>query len=166
MVKGRHKYSKHCTYCYTVRLTNQKGIKMEHSLDLELQNLLAAWGHWVLADGTGLGYKSPMAMLMREHVVEKSRPRTTMFITDDEALKIEELVTILCEYKPLEGKALILKYVDKMSIDAIAKHYLTPLKYGENSDKKVSSYQASKYIASAEGFITGLMISLSQKKNY
>ncbi len=132
---------------------------MAIDLDLEVQNLLASWGNWVLADGTGLGYTSPMAMLMRGHVVEKSKPRTTMFITDSEALKVEQLITILCEHKPLEGKILRLKYIDKMSANAIAKHYLTPLKYGKDSEQKVSSYQAAQYIANAEGFITGLIIS-------
>ena len=137
---------------------------MAISLDLEVQNLLASWGHWVLADGTGLGYTSPMAMLMRGHVVEKSKPRTAMFITDDEALKVERLVTILCEHKPLEGKILLLKYVEGMSASSIAKHYLTPLKYGKDSDKQVSSYQAAKHIANAEGFITGLILNKSYKQ--
>lgn len=131
---------------------------MEISLDLEVQNLLESWGHWVLADGTGLGYSSPMAMLMRGHVIEKRKARTTMFITDDEALKVEGLITILCEHKPLEGKILLLKYVERMSASSIAKHYLTPLKYGKDSEKQVSSYQAAQYIANAEGFITGLIL--------
>ena len=135
------------------------------SLDLEVQNLLASWGQWVLADGTGLGYTSPMAMLMRGHVVEKSKLRTAMFITDDEALKVEGLVTILCEHKPLEGKILILKYVEGMSASSIAKHYLTPLKYGKDSEKQVSSYQAAQYIANAEGFITGLILNKNYKQN-
>ena len=138
---------------------------MAISLDLEVQNLLASWGQWVLADGTGLGYTSPMAMLMRGHVVEKSKPRTTMFITDDEALKVEGLITILCEYKPLEGKILLLKYVERMSASSIAKHYLTPLKYGKDSAKQVSSYQAAQYLANAEGFITGLILNKSYKQN-
>jgi len=138
---------------------------MAISLDLEVQDLLAAWGNWVLADGTGLGYRSPMAMLMREHVVEKRKPRTTMFITDDEALKVEGLITILCEHKPLEGKILILKYVERMSASSIAKHYLTPLKYGKGSAKQVSSYQAAQYLANAEGFITGLILNKSYKQN-
>ncbi|MDN3398741.1 antiterminator Q family protein [Psychrobacter sp. APC 3426] len=138
---------------------------MAISLDLEVQNLLASWGHWVLADGTGLGYKSPMAMLMRGHIVEKSKARTTMFITDDEALKVEGLITILCEHKPLEGKILLLKYVERMSASSIAKHYLTPLKYGKDSEKQVSSYQAAQYIANAEGFITGLILNKIYKQN-
>ena len=138
---------------------------MAISLDLEVQNLLASWGQWVLADGTGLGYTSPMAMLMRGHVVEKSKLRTAMFITDDEALKVEGLVTILCEHKPLEGKILILKYVEGMSASSIAKHYLTPLKYGKDSEKQVSSYQAAQYIANAEGFITGLILNKNYKQN-
>ena len=133
-------------------------------IDLEIQDLLAAWGHWVLADGTGLGYSSPMAMLMRGHVVEKSKPRTTMFITDDEALKVESLITILCKHKPLQGKVLILKYVERMSANAIAKHYLTPLKYGKDSDSKVSSHTANNYIANAEGFITGLIMNKSRRE--
>ena len=137
---------------------------MAISLDLEVQNLLASWGHWVLADGTGLGYTSPMAMLMRGHVVEKRKARTTMFITDDEALKVEGLITILCEHKPLEGKILLLKYVEGMSASSIAKHYLTPLKYGKDSEKQVSSYQAAQYIANAEGFITGLILNKIYKQ--
>lgn len=138
---------------------------MAISLDLEVQSLLAAWGQWVLADGTGLGYSSPMAMLMRGHVVEKRKPRATMFITDDEALKVEGLITILCEHKPLEGKILILKYVERMSASSIAKYYLTPLKYGKGSAKQVSSYQAAQYLANAEGFITGLILNKSYKQN-
>lgn len=139
---------------------------MAYSLEVEVQNLLAAWGHWVLADGTGLGYTSPMAMLMRGHVVEKSKPRAAMFVTDDEALKIERLVTILCDHKPLEGKILMLKYIEHMSANAIAAHYLTPLKYGKDSPNKVSSHTAVQHIARAEGFITGLIISASQQKNH
>ncbi len=138
---------------------------MAYSLDLEVQNLLASWGHWVLAEGNGLGYTSPMAMLMRGQIVEKSKPRTTAFITDDEALKVEGLITILCEHKPLEGKILLLKYVERMSASSIAKHYLTPLKYGKDSAKQVSSYQAAQYIANAEGFITGLILNKIYKQN-
>ena len=138
---------------------------MAYSLDLEVQNLLASWGHWVLAEGNGLGYTSPMAMLMRGQIVEKSKPRTTSFITDDEALKVEGLITILCEHKPLEGKILLLKYVEGMSASSIAKHYLTPLKYGKDSDKQVSSHQAAKHIANAEGFITGLILNKIYKQN-
>ena len=137
---------------------------MAISLDLEVQNLLASWGHWVLADGTGLGYTSPMAMLMRGHVAEQRKASTAAYITDDEALKVEGLVTILRAHKPLEGKILLLKYVEGMSASSIAKHYLTPLKYGKDSAKQVSSYQAAKHIANAEGFITGLILNKSHKQ--
>ena len=138
---------------------------MGYSLDLEVQGLLASWGYWALSHGNGLGYKSPMAMLMRGHVVEKRKTRTAAYITDDEALKVERLITILCEHKPLEGKILLLKYVERMSDSSIAKHYLTPLKYGKDSAKQVSSYQAAQYIANAEGFITGLILNKIYKQN-
>lgn len=128
-------------------------------LDLEIQGLLESWGQWVLAEGNGLGYKSPMAMLMRGHVVERRKSQNAMFITDDEALRIERVITKLCKFKPLEGKVLILKYVERMSTKAIAKHYLTPIKHGKDTDKQASSYQASQLIANAEGFVAGLMLS-------
>lgn len=137
---------------------------MTTCFDSEVQNLLAAWGHWVLADGTGLEYSSPMARLIREHVGERSKTRTTLFITDDQALRVENLITTLCQYKPVEGKVLQLRYVENMSDSAIAKYYLTPLKYGEDNTKKVSAYQAAKHIANAEGFIAGLMISEVRKE--
>ena len=42
-----------------------------HMMDsLDIQDHLEAWGLWVLADGNGLGYSSPMATLMRKYVVE------------------------------------------------------------------------------------------------
>lgn len=128
--------------------------------NIEVQELLTAWGNWALLEGNGLGYSSPMARIMREHVIEKTKARTTMFLTDDEALKVERLVTILCEFKPLEGNILKLKYVDRMSANYIAEHYLTPLKYGNDSvNKKVSSHTAVQHIARAEGFIAGLIVS-------
>jgi hypothetical protein len=45
-----------------------------------------------------------------------------------------------------------------MSDRAIAREYLTPLKYGKDSEKKVSSSRAANLIAYAEGFIIGAMI--------
>lgn len=131
--------------------------------DLEIENLLVSWAYWVREEGNGLGYTSPMASLMRGQVVERRKARTAAYITDDEALKVEGLITILCEHKPLHGKVLILKYVERMSANAIAKHYLTPLKYGKDSDSKVSSYTANNYIANAEGFITGLIMNKSMQ---
>ncbi len=127
-------------------------------LNIEVQELLTAWGNWAISEGNGLGYSSPMARLMREHVVEKSKARTAMFLTDGEALKVERLVTILCECKPLDGKILKLKYIDGLSANGIAEHYLTPLKYGKDSVIRVSSHTAVQHIARAEGFIAGLIV--------
>lgn len=96
---------------------------------------------------------------MREYVVEPCSPkrRFTHYITDD-ALIIERYVTKLCQYRPFEGKILRLRYIDQMSDLAIVREYLTPLKYGKDSEKKVGSQQATNYISHAESFITGLMI--------
>lgn len=130
---------------------------MAISFDLEVHMLLASWARWVRADGTGLGYKSPMAMLMRGHVVERKKPMRAAFIDDDDALKVEQLVTRLCEHKPLTGKVLILHYVENMSAGAIAKHFQARLEQGKGSAEKVSRYEALNHIAYAEGFMTSLI---------
>ena len=118
-----------------------------------IQDVLAAWGAWVLADGNGLGYKSPLAMLMRGHVVETRKRPFTMYISDDDALDVERHITRLCKHNPLEGKLLMLKYVERMSDRAIARYYLTPLKYGADSTTQVSAYKAANLISYAEGFM-------------
>ncbi len=127
---------------------------------LDIQDHLEAWGLWVLADGNGLGYSSPMAAIMRGYVVEpcSHKKRFTRYITDDNALIIERYVTKLCQCRPLEGKILKLKYIEQMGDRTIAREYLTPLKYGADSEKKVSSSQAANLIAFAEGFIIAAMI--------
>lgn len=126
---------------------------------LDIQDHLEAWGQWVLADGNGLGYSSPMASIMRQYVVEprSRKKRFTRHITDDDALIIERHVTKLCQHRPLEGKVLRLKYIDQMSANTIAREYLTPRKYGKDSEKKVSASQAANLIAFAEGFIIAAM---------
>lgn len=130
---------------------------------LDVQDHLEAWGLWVLADGNGLGYSSPMASIMRQYVVEpcSRKKRFTRHITDDDALIIERYVTKLCQHRPLEGKVLRLKYIDQMSANTIAREYLTPraiIVYGADSEKKVSANIATNLIAFAEGFIIAAMI--------
>jgi len=126
---------------------------------MDVYDLLEAWGAWVLADGNGLGYSSPMASIMREYVVERSsKRRFVRHITDDDALMMEQYVTKLCQCRPFEGKILRLKYIDRMGDNTIAREYLTPLKYGEGSTKQVGAQHAAKYIAHAEGVITGMMV--------
>lgn len=135
---------------------------------MDVHDLLEAWGRWVLADGNGLGYSSPMAAIMRGHIVETCsiKRRFALQITDDDALTIERYVTRLCQYRPFEGKILRLKYVDRMGDNTIAREYLTPLKYGEGSTKQVSAAKAASYIAHAEGVITGMMINDVYQSNY
>lgn len=129
---------------------------MAYSFDLEVHLLLASWARWVRADSTGLGYKSPMALLMRGQEVERKKPMRAAFIDDDNALKIERLVTRLCEHRPLTGKILILRYVENMSAGAISKYFQTRLEQGKDNGQKISRNEALNHIAFAEGFMTSL----------
>lgn len=132
---------------------------MAGDLVLEVQELLEGWGQWARADGHGLGYKSPMAMMMRGNVAEtRKEPLTAMYLTDAEGLKVDELITLLSEHHPTNGNAMRLRYVERMSNRAIAREYLTQLKYGADSEKKVSPYKAAEILAFGEGFIMARVI--------
>lgn len=52
-----------------------------------------------------------------------------------------------------------------MSDRTIAREYITPLKYGKDSEKQVGPQQTAKYLAHAEGFIAGLMTASHNNNN-
>lgn len=126
---------------------------------MDIKELLLAWGAWCRDDHMSLDCKSPSEMIMRSapHAeVSETAPVTRYqsdYISDDMALRIDRIVMTLCKYQPVEGKCLRLRYITGHYPEKIAGTYLTELKYGKGSKKKVSKYKASEYIASAEGFI-------------
>lgn len=131
---------------------------------MDIKELLLAWGAWCRDDHMSLDCKSPSEMIMRSapHAeASESSPVTRYqsdYISDDMALMIDRIFATLCKYKPIEGKCLRLRYIDGHYPEKIAATYLSDLKYGKDSNRKVSKYKASEYIASAEGFILGRIL--------
>lgn len=131
---------------------------------MDIKELLLAWGAWCRDDHMSLDCKSPSEMIMRSapHAeVSETAPVTRYqsdYISDDMALRIDRIVMTLCKYKPIEGKCLRLRYITGHYPEKIAATYLSELKYGKDSNRKVSKYKASEYIASAEGFILGRIL--------
>lgn len=131
---------------------------------IDIKELLLAWGAWCRDDHMGLDCKSPSEMIMRSapHAdATETAPVTRYqidYISDDMALRIDRIVTVLCKYKPIEGKCLRMRYINRQYPEHIANTYLSDLKYGKDSKRKVSKYKASEYIASAEGFILGRIL--------
>lgn len=125
----------------------------------DIQDVLRAYGAWCRDDHMGLDCKSPSEMIMRSapHAeVNETSPVTsyqTTYISDDMALLIDSIISVLCRYKPIEGKCLRMRYIDGKYPEYIAHTYLSELKYGKGSNRKVSKYKASEYIAGAEGFV-------------
>lgn len=132
----------------------------------DIQEVLRAYGAWCRDDHMSLDCKSPSEMIMRSapHAeVSETAPVTryqSAYISDDTALRIDRIVTVLCKYKPIEGECLRMKYIDGKYPEEIAHSYLSELKYGKGSNRKVSKYKASEYIASAEGFILGRILDI------
>lgn len=131
---------------------------------MDIKDLLLAWGEWCRDDYMSLDCKSPSEMIMRSapHAeVSESSPVASYqidYISDDMALRIDRIVTVLCKYKPIEGRCLRMRYIDNKYPEHIASTYLSELKYGKDSKRRVSKYKASEYIASAEGFILGRIL--------
>lgn len=131
---------------------------------MDIKELLLAWGAWCRDDHAGLDCKSPSEMIMRSapHADATETAPVAHYqsahISDDMALRIDRIVLTLCKYKPVEGKCLRMRYIHGQYPEQIANTYLTELKYGKDSKRKVSKYKASEYIASAEGFILGRIL--------
>lgn len=130
----------------------------------DIQEVLRAYGAWCRDDHMSLDCKSPSEMIMRSapHAeASETSPVTRCqsdYISDDMALRINHIMSILVDYKPIEAECLKLKYIDGKYPEEIAHTYLSKLKYGKGSNRKVSKYKASEYIASAEGFILGRIL--------
>lgn len=130
----------------------------------DIQEVLTAYGAWCRDDHMSLDCKSPSEMIMRSapHAeVSETAPVTRCqsdYISDDTALRIDRIVAVLCKYKPIEAKCLRMRYIHGKYPEEIAHSYLSELKYGKGSSRKVSKYKASEYIASAEGFVLGRIL--------
>jgi len=133
---------------------------------MDIKELLESYGAWCRADSNNLDCKSPSEMIMRSapHAeVSETSPVTRCqadYISDDMALKIDRIVGLLIDYKPLEGECLRLRYIKGQYPEEIAQTYLSDLKYGKGSKRKVGKYKASEYIASAEGFVLGCILDM------
>ena len=130
----------------------------------DIQEVLHAWGAWCRDDSMSLDCKSPSEMIMRSAPHAEASETATVtrcqsdYISDDMALRIDRIVTVLLKYKPIEGKCLRMRYIQGKYPEHIAHTYLSELKYGKGSKRKVSKYKASEYIASAEGFVLGRIL--------
>ena len=129
----------------------------------DICRILSAWGKWAREGaGDSLGYGEPMVAIMRgapcvdaDDLVGVKRYDDANFISDDNALVIDRIGTVLCKMHPVDGECLRLKYERGLSSKAIAQGYLSELR-----GKKVSEHTARQYVARGIGFVDGYLVNL------
>ena len=134
--------------------------------EIDIKEMLLAWGDWANDHVDSLGCKSPSQMLMisapfadaSEKPVRRSQ---VVYISDEHALMVDKAVGKLARHSVLLWAVLRLHYQFNWSIRRIAKEHLSPLEYPNDENKKVHHTVAERLIERAVGFIEGAMLNNS-----
>ena len=130
----------------------------------DIKRILFAWARWA-KENDSMGYGCPMANVIRQAPevdpndvgVRSSRFDSVDFISDEKAGIIDGFIGVLMRAHAIDGQCLVLKYLHGYYPKEIANGYLTDVKYGKGSHRKVSEYVAMRHIAFGEGFISGMI---------
>lgn len=132
--------------------------------ELDIKELLSAWGEWANDHHDSLGCKSPSQMLMKSAPfadTNEKPPKSVQvaYISDEQALMIDKAVGKLARHSVLLWAVLRLRYQFGWSIRRIAKDHLTPLEYPDDKQKTVHHTIAEKLLERAVGIIEGAILS-------
>ncbi|AFE57990.1 antitermination protein from phage origin [Rahnella aquatilis HX2] len=108
----------------------------------DIHETLEMWGAWAASDNSGLDF-SPIAAGFKGLLPQTTKSR--LQCCDDEGIKVDGCVARLKTYRVEEYELVILHYVFKISLRAIAKK------------RKLSDGTIRKDLRTAEGFIQGCM---------
>lgn len=129
----------------------------------DVKDLLGAWGQWARSGEERLGFKNSwdtifaMAPEPDPSAQKRTSKKEAVFISDQNALRIDHIVSQLSRSSPISALALKARYVDCVSIEAIGKGTLAVYVYGEASEKAVGKHKVRELLAQAEGYIAGAL---------
>lgn len=112
----------------------------------DIHETLELWGAWAASDNSGVDF-SPIAAGFKGLLTQTSRSR--LKCDDDEGIKIDGCVARLKKYRIEEYELVILHYVFKVSLRAIAKR------------RQCSDGKIRKDLQTALGFVQGCLAMLS-----
>ena len=123
----------------------------------DVQELLIAWGNWSRSGLDNLGYKSNMESIMHKAPVIDATTcrqyRSVATLNDDDAMRVNDVLIKLRDNDVDAYNAVFLHYYLGQKPEYIAHTHFTLIKYGKDSERKVSKHIVYQYLARAEGFV-------------
>lgn len=129
----------------------------------DVKDLLFAWGEWARSGNEQLGFKNSwqtifaMAPEPDPGAQKRIAKKETAFICDQNASRIDRIVSELSRSRPMIAIAIKARYVDLAGIDAIGKGELAVYVYGKGSKTSVGKHKVRELLAKGEGFIEGAL---------
>ena len=110
----------------------------------DVQELLIAWGNWSRSGLDNLGYKSNMGSIMQTAPVVDATTcrqyRSVATLNDDDAMRVNDVLIKLRDNDVDAYNAVFLHYYLGQKPEYIAHNHFTLIKYGEDSERKVSKH--------------------------
>ncbi len=137
----------------------------------DIRDLLFAWGEWARSGNEQLGFKNNWDTIFSLAPEPEARERTTkketVFICDQNAARIDHIVTVMSRSMLPCAIAIKARYVDLVSIENIGRGALAAYVYGKDSKTSVGKHKVRELLAKGEGYIEGaLNNTLQVDRNY
>lgn len=127
----------------------------------DIKDLLAAWGEWARSGEERLGFKNNwdtiFSLAPEPGARERTTKKETIFICDQNASRIDRIVSNMPSSMLPCAIAIKARYVDQVSIEDIGRGKLAVHIYGEGSRTSVGKHKVRELLAKAEGFIEGAL---------
>lgn len=131
--------------------------------DNDIKGLLYAWGEWARSGNEQLGFKNTwdtifaMAPEADPGTQKRASKKEVMFICDQNATRIDRIVSQMPTSMLACRIAIKARYVDCVAIEAIGRGELADLVYGKGSKTAVGKHKVRELLAKAEGYIEGML---------
>lgn len=129
----------------------------------DIKDLLFAWGEWARSGNEQLGFKNSWQTIFNlapepdPGAHKRIAKKETTFICDQNALRIDRIISVMSRSMPMTVIAIKARYVDLAGIEAIGKGELATYVYGRDSKTSVGKHKVRELLAKGEGFIEGAL---------
>lgn len=130
-------------------------------MDNDIKDLLAAWGEWARSGEEQLGFKNNwdtiFSLAPEPEARERVAKKETIFICDQNASRIDHIVSVMSRSMLPCAIAIKARYVHQVSIEDIGRGELALHIYGADSEKSVGKHKVRELLSRGEGYIAGAL---------
>lgn len=129
----------------------------------DIKDLLFAWGAWARSGEEQLGFKNnwdtifSLAPEPEPEAYKRVAKKETVFISDQNAARIDQIVSGMPSSMLLCRIALKARYVDLAAIEAIGRGELADHVYGKGPKTSVGKHKVRELLSRGEGYVEGML---------